>query len=114
MRTILSRSDLGYVRDLIDMVFGGFNILYDRTCFIPHTTKSLQSELKLAHTAFYGLIQRLYKRGIIYYIEGYNNRKKVKHIMLNPTIGRRTNQINRECLKYFEDLSSKKSFPNSK
>lgn len=107
LKGILSRSDLGYVRWMIDMVYGGFNILYDKQTFSPHTKKTLQCELELANTAFYGLIKRLHLKGVLYYIEGYNNRKKVNYIMLNPTIGRRTNQIQRECLKYFEDFSVK-------
>ena len=109
LKSILSKSDLSYVHLMIQMVYGGFNILYDRSYRVPHTSKSLQVDLELANTAFYGLLQRLYKKGVIYYISGYVGKKQVKHIMLNPTIGRRTNQIKRECLSYFEDLSSKKS-----
>ena len=109
LRDILSKSDLGYVSLMIPMVYGNWNILYRRDYAGPHTSKTLQSDLDLANTAFYGLMQRLYKQGVLYYITGYNNRRKVKHIMLNPTIGRRTNQIQRECLRYFEDLSEKKS-----
>lgn len=105
LKGILSRSDLGYVRWMLEMVYGGFNILYDKETHHPHTKKSLQCELDLANTAFYGLIKRLHLKGVLYYIEGYNNRKKVNYIMLNPSIGRRTNQIQRECLKYFEDFS---------
>lgn len=107
LRSILGKSDLGYVNLIIPMVYGNWNMLYRSSGGSPHTSKSLQADLDLAHTAFYGLMQRLYKRGVIYYIIGYVKGRKVKHIMLNPTIARRTNQIQRECLKYFEDLSVK-------
>lgn len=105
---ILSKSDMGYVHRMIHMVYGSFNILYDKERFSPHTTDSLMSELDLARTAFSGLINRLYKKGVLYHIVGYVNRRKVKYLMLNPSIGRKTNQIQRECLKYFENLSDRK------
>lgn len=108
LRNILSKSDLGYVRFMLEMVNGNYNIIYNYENMKPHTRDTLMKELDLARTAFSGLLTRLYTKGVIYYLDGYKDRKKFKHIMLNPTIGRKTNQIHKECLSYFENLSTKR------
>lgn len=98
---VLSRTEMSYIYSMCSMVRGNFNILHDK--FIrPHTKTTLMEELELARNTFSRLMDKLVKQGVIYYISGYKNRRKIKHIMLNPNLARRTNVINSGCYNSFQ------------
>lgn len=97
----LSKSDMLHVHTMIKMVYGCYNILHDRNISM-HTKESLMIDLELARNAFNRLLKKLFDKGVIYYIEGKKDGKKVKHIMLNPNLARRTNVIHKSCSDAFQ------------
>lgn len=97
----INRSDMLHVHTIMKMVYGNYNILHDKNINV-HTKETLMRDLELARNAFNRLLKKLYSKGVIYYIDGYKDGKKIKYIMLNPNLARRTNIIHRECSKVFQ------------
>lgn len=50
-------------------------------------------------------IKNLEKKSIIYYIVGYTNGRKVKHIMLNPFLARKRKTFKIECISVFDNFN---------
>jgi hypothetical protein len=103
LSTILSKSDMLHLHNICVMVNGNYNILHDAQQR-EHTRATLMQDLDLARNAFGRLMIQLEKQGVIYYIVGYNKGARIKYIMLNPNIARRTNVIHKDCIKHFQSF----------
>ncbi len=99
-----SVSEQGYIWQMTDMVYGCFNLLCDRNKK-PHTKLTLEKALDSSKSSMHRFLKKLYENSIIYYIDGYKNRKQCTWIMLNPTLARKQKTFSKECLKVFTDLS---------
>jgi hypothetical protein len=99
-------SEQGSIWKMTDMVYGCFNLLCDKNKK-PHTKDSLEKTLDYARSTMHGFLKKLYEKSVIYYIEGYKNKKKCTWIMLNPTLARKQKTFRKECLEVFTDLSKK-------
>lgn len=99
----LTKSEMYYVYSACEMVKGQFNILHDKFDK-AHTKKSLQKDFELSRNPFNKLMNRLVDKGIIYYLVGSLNGRKVKHIMLNPNLARKTNIIHSQCATVFQQF----------
>jgi len=94
--------DLGRILKMADMTYGEFNILHKGNT--PHTSASLMEDLKYSRNKYSNFMKRLEKKSIIYYIVGYTNGKKVKHIMLNPYLARKRKTVHKDCIRSFENI----------
>lgn len=105
VESILTNTEMSYVRQLFDMCKGDYNALYDKAENL-HTRDTLMTELKVARTTFSRLMTQLHKNSIIAYHDVYLTRnRRVKYILLNPTLARRTKRVAAECKKLFKDLT---------
>lgn len=105
VETYLTNTEMNYVRQFCQMCKGEYNAMYDRHDNL-HTRDTLMTELKVARTTFSKLMTQLHKKGIIAYHDVYLSRnRRVKYILLNPTLARRTKRITAECAKLFPDLT---------
>ena len=97
-----SSTDLGRIMRMTDMTYGEYNVLYNGQT--PHTTTTLMEELEYSRNKFANFMKRLLMKSIIYYLEGYVDGKKKKHIMLNPHLARKRKTFNKQCITVFEDI----------
>lgn len=97
-----SPTDMGRIMKMADMTQGEFNVLYNGQS--PHTTASLMENLDYTRNKFANFMNRLERKSVIYYIVGYTNGKKVKHIMLNPYLARKRKTIHKDCIKSFQNI----------
>lgn len=104
LETILSVSEMNYVRLMTTMVNGEYNVLTGRNREAL-TRKSLQEEIEVAKTTFIKLMSKLHKEGVISYLDSYIGRnKKVKFVVMNPTLARKTKRVRVETASLFRDL----------
>jgi len=97
--------DLGRILKMADMTYGEYNILCkDR---IPHNRETLMEELNYSRNKFSNFLKRLEMKSIIYYIIGYIDGKRSRHIMLNPHLARKRKTIHKDCLVSFQPLTKK-------
>lgn len=94
--------DLGRILKMADMTYGEFNILYNDT--VPHTSQSLMEELDYTRNKFANFMKRLHMKSVIYYLEGYKDGRKFKHIMLNPYLARKRKTMHKECVGVFQNI----------
>lgn len=105
IKSILDARAMYYVYQLIDLCDGDKNALYDSNNNL-HTRETLIKELDIARTTFSKLMITLHKESVIAYHDVYMTRdKRVRYILLNPTLARRTKRITNECRKLFRDLT---------
>jgi hypothetical protein len=97
--------DLGRILKMADMTYGEYNILYNNG--VPHNKETLMEELNYSRNKFANFLKRLEMKSVIYYIVGYVDGRKVKHIMLNPHLARKRKTIHRNCLVSFQPLTKK-------
>lgn len=95
-----SNSDLGNILKMMNMVNGQYNLLYNKHGI--HTDATLSEELEYSRNKYRDFMNRLYKKGIVYYLQGYNNGVKFKYIMLNPSLARKTKKIHVDCYNKFK------------
>lgn len=98
--------DLGRIMKMTDMTQGQFNVLYDGEK--PHDNQTLMAELDYSRNKFSNFLKRLEMKSIIYYIVGYVEEKRVRHIMLNPNLARKRKTIHKDCLNSFQDIRTLK------
>jgi len=99
--------DYGRILKMANMTNGSYNILYvDRK--VPHTDTTLMEELKYTRNKYADFMKRLYKGGVVYYINGVKDGVEFKHIMLNPHLARKRKTIAKDCLIYFDELVEKR------
>lgn len=103
LESVLSVADMSKVYRMCNMVNGCYNILCNGTT--PHTKETLMGDLAYSRSKFSSMLTRLLKQSVIYYLEGYKAGKKVKHIMLNPTLARKSKKFHKDCTSVFDDLS---------
>jgi len=101
--TNFSHVDVGRIMKMSDMVSGSYNVLADENDN-PHTKETLMIELDYARNKFALFMKKLYDKSVIYYIKGVKNRKEYTHVMLNPTLARKSKTVHKECLALFDDL----------
>lgn len=97
-----SPTDLGRILRMADMTYGEFNILYNGN--VPHDKQSLMEELEYSRNKFANFMKRLHMKSVIYYLEGYTNGRKYRHIMLNPYLARKRKTMNKECGGVFQNI----------
>ena len=97
-----SPTDLGRIMKMTDMTYGEYYVLYNGQT--PHTSTTLMEELEYSRNKFSNFMKRLLRKSIIYYMEGYVDDKKCKHIMLNPHLARKRKTFNKQCVTVFEDI----------
>lgn len=104
LETILTPSEMNYVRLMTTMVRGEYNVLHSKEQQAL-TRKTLQDEMDVAKTTFVKLMSKLHKEGVINYIDSYISKgKKVKYVMMNPTLARKSKRIRVETARMFRDL----------
>lgn len=106
IRDNFNAMDLGRILKMADMTYGEYNVLYNGP--IPHTSASLMEDLQYSRNKYANFMKRLEKKSIIYYIVGYTDGKKVKHIMLNPYLARKRKTIHKDCIRSFENIRLEK------
>ena len=94
--------DLGRIMKMTDMTQGQFNVLYNGDT--PHSKQTLMEDLDYSRNKFANFLKRLEMKSIIYYIVGYVEAKRVRHIMLNPHLARKRKTIQIDCLNSFQDI----------
>jgi len=94
--------DLGRIMKMTDMTQGQFNVLYNGEK--PHSKLTLMEDLDYSRNKFANFLKRLEMKSIIYYIVGYVEGKRVRHIMLNPNLARKRKTIHKDCLNSFQDI----------
>lgn len=99
----LTKTEMYYIYSACKMAKGQFNILHDKDNN-AHTKKTLQADFDLSRNPFNRLMKRLLDKGVIYYLVGYLNGKKINHIMLNPNLARSTNIIHSQCARVFQEF----------
>jgi hypothetical protein len=105
IKKVLKAHEKAYLMEMFDMLKTPLNMLYTKNNR-PHTNKSLQQDLNHTKTAFYALMNKLHKAGIIWYLTGYDEGKKVKRIIVNPHIARKRKVFDREILAFFNDIKT--------
>lgn len=104
LESVLSKRELDYVRAMTTLVRGEYNVLCNHSQE-PLTRKTMQEELEVAKTTFVNLMSKLHKEGVIAYLDTYISRnKKVKYVVLNPTLARNSKRIHRDTARLFRDL----------
>lgn len=106
LRKLLPPTDVAKIYQMTEMCKGIYNALH-KDEVTPHTKETLKTDLGIANTTFYQLMSRLEKAGVIGYLTTWKERRKYKHILLNPTIARRGKRFHADCRRLFEDLGSK-------
>lgn len=94
--------DLGRIMKMTDMTQGQYNVLYKGDK--PHSKQTLMTELDYSRNKFANFLKRLEMKSVIYYIVGYVDGKRVRHIMLNPNLARKRKTIHKDCLNSFQDI----------
>jgi hypothetical protein len=102
-----NRSDAFKIMEMADMVRTCYNVLFDRKKDVPHSKESLMDELDVTQSKFEAFLRKLLLHNIIYYIVGVKNRRKIVHIMLNPTLARKSKALSKDCTSVFANLSEK-------
>jgi len=95
-------TDLGRIMRMTNMTRGQYNVLYNGDK--PHSKQTLMDDLDYSRNKFSNFLKRLEMKSIIYYIVGYVNGKRARHIMMNPHLARKRKTIHRDCLNSFEDI----------
>lgn len=104
LESILTVSEMNYVRSMVSMVRGEYNVLHSNE-HEALTRKTLQDEIQVAKTTFVKLMSKLHKEGVVGYLDLYIKKgKKVKYVVMNPTLARKTKRIRVETAKLFRDL----------
>jgi len=98
-------AEKGRIYQMADMVYGCFNLVYDKKENIPHTTGTIGKDIDYGRTQLTDFLKKLHQKSVIYYIDGYKDKKRCKWIMLNPTFARKQKSFDRRCLDVFKDLS---------
>lgn len=106
IRDKFSNSDMARILDMCNMPRGTHNLLYDKIEGEFHTKKTLSERLHCSKNIFNAFMNKLHRKSIIYYLVGYEGRNKVSHIMLNPTLARKSKTFDKECVSAFKDLSA--------
>lgn len=106
IRSKFNDSDMAKILDLCNMPRGSHNLLYDKIEGQFHTKKTLSETMDFSRNTFNAFMNKLHRKSIIYYLVGYEGRNKVSHIMLNPTLARKSKTFDKECVSAFKDLSS--------
>jgi hypothetical protein len=107
IQSIFNKADMEKILRMSDMVQGPYNFLSSKVGD-PHTSQTLRAQLEYDESEFCRFMKRLHTKSVIYYLMGYMNGRKVKRIMLNPTLARKCRMFNKECLEAFDDLSQKR------
>lgn len=102
-----NNTEVGRILNMCDMVRSCYNLLFDKNTNSYHTNETLMTELDYTRNKFADFMKKLYKKSIIYYIEGIKDGKECIWIMLNPTLARKRKTIHKSCVAVFEDLSKK-------
>jgi hypothetical protein len=102
-----STSEKAKIYQMINMVRGSYNLLYDNSTGKPHTKETLNEAIEYARNQFINFMKKLHEKSVIYYLVGYKNRRKCKWIMLNPTLARKQKTFHRDCLDVFTDLTKR-------
>lgn len=104
LESILTASEMNYVRSMVSMVRGEYNVLHSNE-HEALTRRVLQDEIQVAKTTFVKLMSKLHKEGVVGYLDLYIKKgKKVKYVVMNPTLARKTKRIRVETAKLFRDL----------
>lgn len=98
-----TNAELGRILQMADMVSGSYNILADENND-PHTKETLMNELDYARNNFAIFMKKLYDKSIICYTKSTKKNKQITHVMLNPTLARKSKTVHKECLALFDDL----------
>lgn len=98
-----SNVDVGRILKMANMVSGCYNILVDDKD-TPHTKETLMSELDYARNNFAIFMKKLYDKSVICYTKSTKKNKQITHVMLNPTLARKSKTVHKECLALFDDL----------
>lgn len=106
IRENFSPTDLGRIMKMTDMTYGEYNVLYNGVT--PHTTVTLMEDLEYSRNKFANFMKRLHMKSIIYYLDGYVDGKKKRHIMLNPHLARKRKTFNKQCINVFQDIKKLK------
>ena len=105
LETILTNREMDYVMRFTRMCDGEYNILHNKDK-VALSKQDLKIDLDVAKTTFIKLMNKLHTEGVISYLESYISRnKKVKYVVLNPTLARRRKKIRKETASMFWDLS---------
>ena len=107
VNSVLSTFEYSRVIQMADMVKTCYNVLFDRKKDVPHSKESLMDELDISRNTFEPFLRKLLLHNIIYYIVGMKNRRKIVHIMLNPSLARKSKAFSKECTSVFANLSEK-------
>lgn len=102
-----STSEKAKIYQMINMVKGSYNLLYDEVTGKPHTKETLNEAIVYARNQFAEFMKKLHQKSVIYYLVGYKNRRKCKWIMLNPTLARKQKTFSRDCIDVFTDLTKR-------
>lgn len=102
-----STSEKAKIYQMINMVKGSYNLLYDNSTGKPHTKETLNQAIVYAQNQFLNFMKKLHQKSVIYYLVGYKNRRKCKWIMLNPTLARKQKTFSRDCIDVFTDLTKR-------
>lgn len=105
IKKVLKSTEKAYLMEMFDMLKTPLNVLYASNNK-PHTNSSLQVALNHTKTAFYALMNKLHKAGIIWYLVGYDDGKKVKRILINPHIARKRKTFDTAILSFFNDIKT--------
>jgi len=102
-----NRSDTAKILEMADMVRTCYNVLFDRKKDVPHSKESLMEEIDITRNKYEAFLRKLLLHNIIYYLVGMKNRRKIVHIMLNPSLARKSKAFSKECTSVFANLSEK-------
>lgn len=100
-----SSTEIGRITRMADMVKGCYNILHTKED-VPHTDETLMEAIEYTRNKFSDFMKKLCEKSIIYYVIGFDRGKKVKYILLNPRLARKTKTVHKECLAYFSDITT--------
>jgi hypothetical protein len=103
----LSRSDMGRLIEMCDMVSGDLNLITDKTLNIPHTNITLRMCLDYSKGNYIMFMKKLYELNVIFYFKAFDQftGKSVTWIMLNPTLARKKKVFDEKVNKVFNDLA---------
>ena len=99
-----SNAELSRVVDMANMVQGQYNLVSqeDKT---PHVDKTLSVVIDYnSPNKYKKFMDKLLRAGVIYYLIGYKNNEKVKYIMLNPYLARKSKTFDIQCLEVFSSF----------
>lgn len=102
-----SSTEVGRITKMANMVSGCYNVLHSKQD-IPHTNDTLMEEIEYTRDKFSMFMKKLHRKHVIAYLEVYSEDEKlVRHIMLNPTLARKSKGFHPKCTSVFQNLSKK-------